>query len=43
MLLAGLTSADRARFVKMLSAVVSHAEGEDGAASEPRVKTRRGR
>ncbi len=41
-LLAGLTTADRARFVKMLSTVVSHAESEDSA-NEPRAKTRRGR
>jgi len=41
-LLAGLATADRARCVKMLSTVVSHAESEDSA-NEPRVKTRRGR
>jgi DNA-binding MarR family transcriptional regulator len=41
-LLAGLATADRARFVKMLSTVVSHAESEDSA-NGPRVKTRRGR
>jgi DNA-binding MarR family transcriptional regulator len=42
-LLASLNTADRARFLKMLSTVVSHAESEDGAAHEPRVKARRGR
>jgi len=42
-LLASLNTADRARFLKMLSAVVSHAESEDSAANEPRMKTRRGR
>jgi len=42
-LLASLNTADRARFLKMLSTVVSDAESEDGAANEPRMKTRRGR
>jgi DNA-binding MarR family transcriptional regulator len=42
-LLASLNTADRARFLKMLSTVVSHAESEDSSANEPRVKTRRGR
>src|SRR6266567_1410110 len=41
-LLASLNATDRARFLKMLSTVVSHAESEDRA-NEPRVKTRRGR
>src|SRR5882762_2321415 len=36
-LLSGLNAADRARFLKMLSSVVSQAESEDGAANEPRV------
>src|SRR5882757_455539 len=35
-LLAGLNAADRARFLKMLSTVVSQAEGEDSSGSEPR-------
>jgi len=42
-LLASLNTADRARFVKMLSTVVSDAESEDSVANEPRMKTRRGR
>lgn len=42
-LLASLNATDRARFLKMLSTVVSQAETEDSAGSEPRVKTRRGR
>src|SRR5260221_9591058 len=42
-LLASLNNADRARFFKMLSTMVSHAESEDSAANEPRGKTRRGR
>ena len=42
-LLASLNTADRARFLKMLSTMVSHAESEDSSANEPRVKTRRGR
>ena len=42
-LLASLNATDRARFLKMLSTVVSQAEAEDQAGSEPRVKTRRGR
>jgi len=42
-LLASLTATDRARFLKMLSTVVSQAESEDRAGNEPRVKTRRGR
>ncbi|HMI96346.1 MAG TPA: MarR family winged helix-turn-helix transcriptional regulator [Micropepsaceae bacterium] len=40
-LLAGLNAADRARFLKMLSTVVSQAEGEDGSGGEPRAKARR--
>src|SRR5882672_10465672 len=43
MLLASLNAADRARFLKMLSSVVSQAESEDSSGSETRVKTRRGR
>ena len=42
-LLASLNVTDRARFLKMLSTVVSQAESEDQAGNEPRVKTRRGR
>ncbi len=42
-LLASLNTADRARFLKMLSTVVSHAESVDSSAHEPRVKARRGR
>src|SRR5256886_4109032 len=42
-LLASLNATDRARFLKMLSAVVSQAETEDSASSEQRVKTRRAR
>jgi DNA-binding MarR family transcriptional regulator len=43
MLLASLNAADRARFLKMLSSVVSQAENEDSSGNETRVKTRRGR
>src|ERR1700674_1676553 len=42
-LLAGLNATDRARFLKMLSTVVSQAETDGSAGSEPRAKTRRGR
>jgi len=41
MLLASLNAADRARFLKMLSSVVSQAESEDSSGSEPRLKARR--
>jgi DNA-binding MarR family transcriptional regulator len=40
-LLAGLNAADRTRFLKMLSTVVSQAESEGSSGSEPRVKARR--
>jgi DNA-binding MarR family transcriptional regulator len=42
-LLAGLNATDRARFVKMLSTVVSQAETDGSAGGEPRMKPRRGR
>jgi len=43
-LVASLSAADRAKFLKMLTAVAGQAEtAETGARSEPRSKTRRGR
>jgi DNA-binding MarR family transcriptional regulator len=42
-LLASLNATDRARFLKMLSTVVSQAETDGSAGSEPRAKPRRGR
>lgn len=42
-LLAGLSATDRARFVKMLSTVVSQADIQEIDRNEPRLKTRRPR